>query len=103
MGFENQYMNRFLSKIGESNSSLITKISFDLPLLNKIIKLSLLRKADMRGINYRVTQIIKDKKAFLDQMTPYQLNHLFELQKQNHQGSRDHEVLRQIIKKNLHD
>jgi hypothetical protein len=74
-------MNRFLAKLGDTGTSLLTKISFDLPLLNKIVKESLLRKADMRGINHRVTSIIKEKKSFLDQMTPYELNQLLELQR----------------------
>ena len=103
LGFENQFMNRFLLKVGENNTSLSSKIAFDQPLLNKIVKESLLRKADMKGINQRVTSIIKEKKAFIDQMTPYEINQLLELQKQINRGSRDHELLRHIVKKNLQD
>lgn len=36
-------------------------------------------------------------------MTPYEINQLLELQRQNHRGSRDHEMLRHIVRKNLHD
>jgi hypothetical protein len=57
----------------------------------------------MRGINQRVTSIIKEKKGFIDQMTPYEINELLELQRENNRGSRDHELLRHIVKKNLQD
>lgn len=55
MGFENQFMNRFLAKVPDSSALLPSKIAFDQALLIKLIKESLLRKADMKGIIYRVT------------------------------------------------
>ena len=85
-----------------TNSKLITsKIVFDQKLFNEIVKFSLLRKADVKGISHRACSIIKERKGFSEKFSVHETLQVLKLIASQPKTVRDYDIIKQLIKENL--